>query len=103
MVVARITTEDLKRRRDSAASDCPLLLNVRLEYPREHSMLKLPGAVRLAPDELVSGRLTATLIRPGFRAHARSVEIGALVRATLPTDTKHAPRPSSFSMGSSQG
>ena len=111
MAVPRISKEDLKQRLDSA--EPPVLLDVRLKYPFEHSTLKLPGAIRLNPGaidssplprdreivlydsdpgELVSERIGADLIRRGFRALALEGGIGDWVTAKLPTETKPAPQ-----------
>ena len=46
--VPRITKEALKQRLE--VSGGPLLLDVRLKYPYEHSTVKLPGALRLLPQ-----------------------------------------------------
>lgn len=113
MPVPRITTDDLKRRLDGSPADKPLLVDVRLKYPFEHSTVTLPGAIRMAPDrldvsrlpkerdvvlydsdpeELVSTRAAAELIRLGYRACALSGGIAAWMAAKLPTDSKPAPR-----------
>ena len=48
MAVPRITKEDLSAKINDAATT-PVLVDVRLKYPYEHSTVKLPGAVRVAP------------------------------------------------------
>jgi rhodanese-related sulfurtransferase len=112
MVVPRISKEDLKQRLDGAPDARPLVIDVRLKYPYEHSTVTLPGAIRMGagavdpadlprerdivlydsdPGELVSIRLAASLIRLGYRAMALSEGIGGWVAAKLPTDAKDAP------------
>ena len=114
MPVPRITTDDLKQRLDGAPDDRPLIIDVRLKYPYEHSSVTLPGAIRMAPgeldiarlskdrdvvlfdsdpEELVSARAAAELIRLGYRAAALSGGIAAWMAAKLPTDSKAAPQP----------
>jgi len=123
MPVPRITKEDLKSRLDSE-TERPVLVDVRLKYPYEHSTLRLPGAIRLAPeapdfslvpaagevvvydsdpDELVSARICAELIRRGRRARALRGGIGDWVAASYPTETKDAPRPAAITPGSLKG
>ena len=111
MGVPRITKEELKQKLDSGAS--PVLVDVRLKYPYEHSMVKLPGAVRYAstteplptlpkdreiilydsdPNELVSSGVAADFIRHGYRAAALKGGIVEWLTANFPTETKDAPR-----------
>lgn len=115
MPVPRITIEDLKQRLDGAPDGRPLIIDVRLKYPYEHSTVTLPGALRMAPgtvdpsrlpkdrevvlydsdpEELVSAPAAAELIRLGYRAAALAGGIGAWMAAKLPTDSKPAPQPS---------
>jgi hypothetical protein len=82
MAVSRITKEELQEKLEGDVPPC--LVDVRLKYPYEHSTVKLPGAVRVAPPdfdlsslprdryivaydsdpkELVSARIVAQLIR----------------------------------------
>ena len=91
MSIPRINKEQLKDRLDADEAAAPVLVDVRLKYPYEHSTVKLPGAVRLAPpdfefsalphdrdivtydsdpEEIVSAAVTARLIRKGYRASA---------------------------------
>ena len=91
MPIPRISKETLKDQLDRDETETPLLLDVRLKYPYEHSTVKLPGAVRLTPptfdvsalpkdreivaydsdpEELVSAHITARLIRAGYKASA---------------------------------
>jgi rhodanese-related sulfurtransferase len=111
MVVPRITKEELKQRLDTG--DLPTIVDVRLKYPYEHSSAKLPGALRMTadsldlsriprerdvilydsdPDELVSVRAAAHLLRRGYRAWALKGGIGDWMTAKLPTETKPAPQ-----------
>ena len=114
--VPRITKEDLKQRLDQGASGgaVPVLLDVRLKYPYEHSTVKLPGALRIVPreepetsgltkdrdlvaydsdpDELVSSRVAADLIRKGYRAAALKGGIVEWLSANYPIETKDAMR-----------
>ena len=46
--VPRISKEDLKQRLDGA--EPPVVVDARLKYPYEHSTVRLPGAIRYAPD-----------------------------------------------------
>ena len=114
MTVPRITKEELKQRLDGPAELAPVLVDVRLKYPYEHSTVTLPGALRMAPaaldvarlprdreivfydsdpEELVSERVAADVIRLGYRASALKGGIGEWVTAKLPTDSKPAPQP----------
>lgn len=114
MPVPRITKEVLKQRLEaSAATSAPVIIDVRLKYPYEHSTVKLPGALRVSPneptastlprdrdvvaydsdpDELVSSRVAATLIRQGYRVCALRGGISDWLAAGYPTDTKEAPK-----------
>lgn len=114
MPVPRISKEDLKQRleADDTASR-PLVLDVRLKYPYEHSTILLPGAVRVAPgaldttriprdrdlvlydsdpDEITSSSVAAELIRQGYRALVLKGGIAEWAGANLPVDTKDAPK-----------
>ncbi len=117
MAVPRITREALKERLDAADSSThPILVDVRLKYPYEHSTVKLPGAERVAPDaigatslprdrdivlydsdpdEIVASQAAAELIRRGLRAVVLKGGIAEWMNAKLPVDTKPAPQPSS--------
>jgi rhodanese-related sulfurtransferase len=108
--VQRITKEDLKLKLESGGG--PVLVDARLKYPYEHSTVRLPGALRCAPDgpvpelprdrdivvydsdpnELASSRVAAELIRRGYRAVTLKGGISEWVDAKLPTETKEAPR-----------
>jgi rhodanese-related sulfurtransferase len=111
MAIPRITKETLKEQLDAGTP--PVIVDVRLKYPYEHSTLTLPGAVRLAPDdvdtaelpkdrdvvvydsdpdEIVSARAAATLIDRGYRAAALKGGLPEWAAANLPTDTKEARR-----------
>jgi len=111
MPVPRITKEALKQRLETPDT-APLLLDVRLKYPYEHSSVRLPGARRLTedelaeatlpkdrdivvydsdPDEVVSARVAADLIARGFTAAALQGGIAAWMGASLPTEPKEPP------------
>ena len=124
MPVPRITKEALKTRLEEDAADAPVILDVRLKYPYEHSTMTLPGAVRVDPsavdtsglspdrdivaydsdpEELVSARVAATLIRQGFRASALQGGLADWITAKYPTDTKDAPKQAPPRAGSLKG
>ena len=113
MPVPRITKEALQERLESADAAAPVLVDVRLKYPYEHSTVRLPGAVRLTPpdfatsslprdrdivtydsdpEEIVGARVAAALIRDGYRARVLQGGIGEWLAAKLPTDSKDAPK-----------
>ncbi len=114
MPVPRITKEELKQQLEgSEPAAAPVIIDVRLKYPYEHSTVTLPGAIRVLPyepppstlprdrdlvaydsdpDELVSARVTATLIRQGYRARALRGGIADWLSAKYPTDAKEAPK-----------
>ena len=110
MGVPRISKEELKER---LASDTPpTLVDARLKYPYEHSVMRLPGAVRFIgdgpapalprdrdvvvydsdPNELASSQVAAVLIRQGFRAAALKGGIAEWADAKMPTEVKDAPK-----------
>lgn len=115
MAVPRITREELKARLDAPdASSRPLILDVRLKYPYEHSTVALPGATRIMPGavttaslprdrdlvlydsdpgDIVSTEAAAELIRLGYRALVLQGGIAEWMNAKLPVDTKSAPQP----------
>ena len=125
MPVPRISREDLKSRLDSVdPASRPLLLDVRLKYPYEHSTMKLPGATRMTvealdisalprdreivaydsdPEELVSSQVAAQLIKAGYRASALKGGIVDWIAANLPTETKDAPKAATPEPGSLKG
>ena len=110
MPVPRITKEDLKQRLDAGST--PVLVDARLKYPYEHSTVRLPGAVRYLagepppalprdrdivvydsdPNELASSHVAAELIRQGYRVAALKGGIVDWLAASLPTETKDAPK-----------
>jgi rhodanese-related sulfurtransferase len=112
MAVPRISKEDLKQRLEGADGDRPVVVDVRLKYPYEHSTATLPGAIRVGPGasdatlprdrdivlydsdpgELVAERVAESLIGRGLRAFVLAGGIGAWVTAKLPTDSKTAPQ-----------
>lgn len=114
MVVSRISTEDLKQRLDAGGPSAPLVVDVRLKYPYEHSTATLPGAIRMAPsaldlsklpkerevvlydsdpEELVSAGVATELLRAGYRVSVLAGGITAWINAKLPTDSKPSPQP----------
>jgi rhodanese-related sulfurtransferase len=109
MAVPRITKEELKARLD--AGNAPLIIDVRLKYPFEHSTLTLPGARRVAPSEADTVALPAdqdivvfdsdpgeiVSAEAAGRLRARGLKVAVLagglpewVAANLPTETKEA-------------
>ena len=111
MAVPRITKEELQEKLEGDAPPC--LVDVRLKYPYEHSTVKLPGAIRVAPpdfdmsalprdryvvvydsdpEELVSARAVAQLLREGYQASALQGGISEWLVAKLPTEEKAAPK-----------
>jgi rhodanese-related sulfurtransferase len=111
MNVSRITSAELKRRMDTAAP--PLVIDVRLKYPYEHSTIMLPGALRTGPglvdrslldpdrdivlydsdpEELVAERAARTLLASGYRVFVLEGGIAQWAAAKLPTLTKPAPQ-----------
>lgn len=113
MAVPRITKEALKERLDGEGEQAPVVVDVRLKYPYEHSTVMLPGAVRLAPtdpdpsplprdrevvvydsdpEEVVSARVVAALLRNGYRAAALEGGIADWLAAKFPTQSKQAPK-----------
>ena len=124
MAVPRITKEDLKLRIDGANGEPPVLVDVRLKYPYEHSTVKLPGAIRLHPEtpdvsalprdrdlvlydsdpsELVAERVGEGLIKSGYRVFALLGGLGDWVTAKLPTETKPAPQPAATAAAAPKG
>ena len=121
MAAPRITKEDLKQRLDSPTP--PVLVDARLKYPYEHSTVRLPGAIRYAagspppslprdreivvydsdPNELASSGVAADLIRQGYRAVALKGGIVEWLTASLPTETKDAPKQAAPEPGSLKG
>jgi rhodanese-related sulfurtransferase len=121
MAVPRITREDLKRRLEIAGAEAvgatteprPVIVDVRLKYPYEHSTMMLPGAMRMPPgtpfgnllprerdiilydsdpEELVAESTAQALIRSGFRVLVLEGGIAGWVAAKFETDRKPAPQ-----------
>lgn len=112
MDVTRVTTEDLARLLADTTDAAPLIVDVRLKYPYEHSTITLPGAIRLLPDalltalpcdrdivlydsdpdELVAERVALRLLREGRRVRVLKGGIAAWAAARLPTTPKSAPQ-----------
>jgi rhodanese-related sulfurtransferase len=125
MPVPRITKEELKQRLDSTEpAERPIVIDVRLKYPYEHSAVKLPGALRVSPKtldttaipraqdvvaydsdpgEIVSSRVAAELIRQGFRASALKGGIAEWMAANYPVETKEGSRPAPPQTGTAKG
>ena len=112
MIVARITSAELKRRMDDA-STALLVVDVRLKYPYEHSTITLPGALRTGPGsvdrsllavdreivlydsdpgEMVAERAASDLIASGYRASVLEGGIAQWAAFRFPTHTKPAPQ-----------
>lgn len=113
MPVPRITKEELKQLLD-ADPGAVAVVDARLKYPYEHSTVRLPGAVRFTPGstglpavprerelviydsdpEEVTARSTAVvLLKLGYRVRVLEGGIAAWVGASLPVETKDAPKP----------
>jgi rhodanese-related sulfurtransferase len=124
MSIPRITKEDLKQRLDDVSRERPVIVDVRLKYPYEHSTATLPGAIRMPPDtldpsslprdreivlydsdpqELVSARAAAELIERGYRAVALTGGIGEWITAKFPTDPKTSAPPAPPAPGALKG
>jgi rhodanese-related sulfurtransferase len=115
MPVPRIAKEDLKARLESPdAATLPIILDVRLKYPYEHSTILLPGAIRMMPgaidhaklardrdivaydsdpDEVTGSAVAVELIRQGFRVSVLKGGIADWAGANFPVETKSAPKP----------
>jgi superoxide dismutase, Fe-Mn family len=103
----RITKEQLKERLDRG--DALILLDVRLKYPYEHSTVRLPGALRVMPDdvasvslprdrevvvydadpgEIVGARAAQILVRQGHQVCVLKGGLPDWVTANYPTEPK---------------
>lgn len=121
--VPRITKEELAPRLDPGGSAPPLVIDVRLKYPYEHSTIMLPGAIRMAaggvdrsalpldrdiilydsdPEELVAERAAAGLIARGHRVSVLKGGINEWAVAKLRTDSKTAPQLATPATGASK-
>jgi len=117
MAVPRVSKDELKRRLDAASPSAPLIVDVRLKYPYEHSTLTLPGAIRIAPgaldpsslpldrdiilydsdpEELVSSNIARELQKSGYRVAVLAGGIAEWLAAKYPTDSKPAPQPAAI-------
>ncbi len=124
MPVPRITKEELKQRLETADASSPVVLDVRLKYPFEHSTVKLPGAIRMVadaidvsrlprgrdivaydsdPDEVTSSHVAAELMRQGYRASALKGGIADWMAASFPVETKESARPTAPAPGALKG
>ena len=113
MAVPSISREELKRRLDGGGADAPVVIDVRLKYPYEHSTVMVPGAIRMGPgrvdefalprdrdivlydsdpDDLVSTSLARGLVDRGFRVLVLAGGIAEWMNAKLPTAAKPAPQ-----------
>jgi rhodanese-related sulfurtransferase len=111
MPVPRISCEQLNRRLTGGVP--PLIFDVRLKYPYEHSTVLLPGAVRCGPAavdhmllshdrdivlydsdpaELVAEGIAVPLLGDGYRVFVLQGGISQWIAAKLPTDRKPAPQ-----------
>lgn len=113
MSVPRISRDDLKARLEAEGPDAgPLLVDVRLKYPYEHSTLTLPGAMRIDPaavdashlprgrelvifdsdpGDVVAAEVAVALARAGFRVSVLAEGLPGWIGASLPTETKGVP------------
>jgi len=117
VAVPRMSKDELKQRLDAAGPSSPLIVDVRLKYPYEHSSLTLPGALRMAPnaidtarlpldreivlydsdpEELVSSNVARELQTLGYRVAVLAGGIAEWVGAKYPTDSKPAPQPAAL-------
>ncbi len=117
MAVPRMSKDELKQRLDAAGPSAPLIVDVRLKYPFEHSSVTLPGAIRMAPsqldlsglplardivlydsdpEELVSTNIARELEKLGYRVSVLAGGIAEWVTAKYPTDSKPAPQPAAI-------
>ncbi len=124
MPVPRISKEELKQRLELADASVPVVLDVRLKYPYEHSTVKLPGAMRMIadaidtgrlprdreivaydsdPDEVTSSHVAADLIKRGYRASALKGGIAEWMGANFPVETKESARPTPPAPGALKG
>jgi rhodanese-related sulfurtransferase len=123
VAVPRISKDELKQRLEAAGPSAPLIVDVRLKYPYEHSTMTLPGAIRMAPnaldpsrlpfdrdivlydsdpEELVSSNVARELQKAGYRVSVLAGGIADWVASKYPTDSKPAPQPAAIS-GSLKG
>lgn len=112
MIVPRIASAELKRRMDDAVT-APIVVDVRLKYPYEHSTITLPGALRTGPGsvdrsrlaadrevvlydsdpaEIVAEQAAADLIAAGYRVSVLEGGIAQWAASRFPTRTKPAPQ-----------
>jgi rhodanese-related sulfurtransferase len=112
-----VSKDELKRRLDAAGPSAPLIVDVRLKYPYEHSTVTLPGAMRMAPgaldpsrlpldrdivlydsdpEELVSSNIARELQKSGYRVAVLAGGIAEWLAAKYPTDSKPAPQPAAI-------
>jgi rhodanese-related sulfurtransferase len=121
MPVPRVTKEELKQRLEAAdPATRPTVVDARLKYPYEHSSVKIPGSIRIAPGEvpvsslprdrdivaydsdpheLAGSRVATALIKQGFRVQVLKGGIVEWLDAKFPTETKDLPRQSAPAPG----
>lgn len=121
MAVPRITKEDLRKRLEAEDGGRPILIDVRLKYPYEHSTVRIPGSLRVSPkaadysqvpkgrevvaydsdpNELVSSRVAGELIKLGYRAAALKGGINEWISANFPIESKEGVRQAAPAPGS---
>jgi len=124
MGVPQISKEELKAQLDADDGSGPIVVDVRLKYPYEHSTVKIPGAIRLAPqkinlsklptdrnivvydsdpEDIVSESVVAVLNKRGYRASSLTGGILEWMTAKLPTEGKHAPKQAPPKAGALKG
>ena len=124
MGVPKISKEQLKEQLDADSAISPIIIDVRLKYPYEHSTVMIPGAIRIAPknmdlsalpndrdivvydsdpEDIVSASVVAVLVKKGYRASALSGGILEWMTAKLPTEEKHAPKQAPPKAGALKG
>ncbi len=120
MPIPRISKEELKQRLETPGPSAPVILDARLKYPYEHSTVKLPDAIRVAPDAIEStqipngrdvivydsdpGEVTAShvaglLVRRGYAAFALKGGIAEWMAANFPVEQKESARPTAPAPG----
>lgn len=125
MAVPRITRDALKQRLEAEdAASKPVIIDVRLKYPYEHSTVRLPGALRVSPHEpetaalpkdreivaydsdpgeIVGARVAAQLLRQGYHVSVLQGGLPEWMAASFPVETKEAPKQSAPTPGSLKG
>ncbi len=120
MPIQRVSKEELKQRLEIADASAPVVLDARLKYPYEHSTVKLPAAIRVAPDaidavqipkgrdlvvydsdpgEVTASHVAAELVRRGYTASALKGGIAEWMAANFPVEHKESARPTAPAPG----